>query len=156
MKTERSHSTLHPWLSFFLRSFTAAVTAAYGLLVGYWMFVGFGRSGQSHDGTLRYNLKPLATIKRYFIHHDHFNMELLLINIGGNIAVFIPFGFAIPIIFKWGYWRTILFFIIGITLVELLQMGSGRGSFDIDDVILNTVGASIGCWVYRTVKGMFA
>lgn len=36
-----------------------------------------------------------------------------------------------------------------ICLIELIQLFTGRGAFDIDDIILNAVGASIGYGIFN-------
>ncbi len=67
-------------------------------------------------------------------------------NIAGNIGVFIPFGIVLPILFpKLSNFFLFLFaFVFGIFSLEVLQLFSKLGSFDVDDIILNTVGAVIG------------
>lgn len=73
------------------------------------------------------------------------------INIIGNVAVFAPFGLLIPIAYKkfmhLGSFLTL--FILGITTLELLQFVTRMGSLDVDDIILNTVGALIGFIVIK-------
>ncbi len=39
--------------------------------------------------------------------------------------------------------------VIAIAVLELLQLMTMRGSFDIDDIILNTVGTCLGFWIMR-------
>jgi len=38
-------------------------------------------------------------------------------------------------------------------LVELIQLVTKVGSFDVDDIILNTIGGAIGYIVYKVVRG---
>ena len=71
--------------------------------------------------------------------------KTIIINIFGNILMFVPFGFLGIVFTKLNnFWILILDFI-----VESLQYFTRLGVFDIDDVILNTVGAAIGFWIYR-------
>lgn len=121
----------------------ALITAAYSLLLMYWMFVGFGRTGTNWPG-YRYNLMPLHTIKLYFVHADSFHFKYWIVNIVGNVAVFAPFGLAVPYLLRMRLPVFILLFILVLTSLETLQLLSRRGSFDIDDILLNTVGALIG------------
>ncbi|WP_258881661.1 VanZ family protein [Paenibacillus sp. sptzw28] len=44
------------------------------------------------------------------------------------------------------------FSIVALLILELMQLILRRGSFDIDDVLLNTIGAVIGYTVYRIGK----
>lgn len=122
----------------------------YFFLLVYWMFFGFGRSN-IHIDSYKYNLKPLSTIKNYF-EIKKFNFTTWAINIIGNIGVFVPFGLSLPIIFRFTYLKFVTIFGIGIFSLEVLQMVSKRGSFDIDDVILNTIGATIGFVIYKTLS----
>lgn len=87
----------------------------------------------------------------------------------GNLIMLTPFAFAM-LYFKWAksikqaIWYSFLC-TFGIELVQLLQrilglvfdIGIGR-SFDIDDVILNTIGATIGVGCYllwRKIEELF-
>ncbi len=115
----------------------------YLLILIYWMFFGFSRT---QTAPLSYNIVPFDTIKNYFTYFHHYPFRIWVINIIGNIAVFIPFGILIPLWNK-RYVNPILFlfmFVLGITILELLQISFRRGSFDVDDIILNTIGAFIG------------
>ncbi len=62
----------------------------------------------------------------------------------GNIAVFVPFGLALPIVFRWRLGKTLLSFMLFITLLEVLQMLTRRGSFDIDDILMNSAAVVLG------------
>ena len=81
-------------------------------------------------------------------------MALFLINIVGNMVAFMPFGFFLPIISrrsrKW--YNTVSFGLIFSLILETLQLIFKVGSFDVDDMLLNTVGAGLGFLVYRTVQ----
>ncbi|MDE6425566.1 MAG: VanZ family protein, partial [Ruminococcus sp.] len=67
-------------------------------------------------------------------------------NFIGNIVLFIPWGFFIPFYFK--DLRTskqfVITTLIAILLIESVQLFTMLGMFDIEDVILNLVGAYIG------------
>jgi len=69
-------------------------------------------------------------------------------NVGGNIALFIPLGVFIPVLFPkaraWGWGQFILRAVLLITSMELLQLLLMCGQGDIDDVILNVFGMCIG------------
>lgn len=69
----------------------------------------------------------------------------IILNIFGNIILFVPLGFLLPVF--WPYFskarRTILF-AAGLSLsIELIQLISG-GVTSVDDLILNTAGAALG------------
>jgi glycopeptide antibiotics resistance protein len=76
-----------------------------------------------------------------------------LLNVAGNILIFVPMGFFLPYFFK-GLRRTksLLLVIVLMSLsIETLQILTSTGEFDVDDVILNTVGAMVGYFLF--VKG---
>ncbi|WP_091071181.1 VanZ family protein [Paenibacillus sp. NFR01] len=125
-----------------LRKIIVVLITAYLLLLLYWMFWGFGRSSHRLE-EYTYNLIPFHTMKQYLNVND-FNLRASAINLLGNIGVFIPFGLAVPMIVRVSWGRFIAGFIFALFLLELVQMLSLRGTFDVDDVILNTAGAAIG------------
>lgn len=127
------------------------ILVSYTILLAYWMFFGFSRT----PGDLfMYNLTPFSTIKKYFIYFDHFNLLTWLINIVGNIAVFVPFGILFPLYSTQyhSFFKFLFTFLIGITSLETLQLIFRVGSFDVDDIILNTSGAIIGFIFYSMFK----
>lgn len=70
----------------------------------------------------------------------------MLRNVLGNLAVFLPMGFFVPILK--GPWtsafRVALVCMILSLAIETLQYDSGRRVADIDDVLLNTLGGILG------------
>ena len=126
----------------------------YLCLLAYFMFFSesFGRTDT--DRGYAYNLVPLKEITRYFRYYRTLGMPLFLINIVGNMVAFMPFGFFLPIISrrsrKW--YNTVSFGLIFSLILETLQLIFKVGSFDVDDILLNTVGAGLGFLVYRTVQ----
>ena len=76
--------------------------------------------------------------------------KTIIINIFGNILIFVPFGFLGIVFPKLNqFWILILDFLFAIIILESFQYFTRLGVFDIDDVILNTAGAAIGFWIYR-------
>lgn len=102
----------------------------------------------------RYNLTPFAEIKRYLTNHHYFTWENLLTNLAGNVLVFAPIGFLVPIIRKKG---TNLFSVFRISLyltlfIETVQLIFRIGVFDVDDIIMNTLGGVIGYLCFIVVQ----
>lgn len=91
------------------------------------------------------NLMPLQTIK-LFLRSYHLMPRAAMINIVGNVAVFIPAGLFLPCL--WKHQRNFFIFsatvIVFVALVECAQLFTMVGSCDIDDLILNYAGALIG------------
>ena len=72
-------------------------------------------------------------------------------NIVGNILIFIPLGFFIPIInpnFKKIVKVTLIGFFASLS-IEILQIFTMGNVCDIDDVIFNTIGVLIGIVIYK-------
>jgi glycopeptide antibiotics resistance protein len=74
-------------------------------------------------------------------------------NLLGNVTIFIPFGVFLGALAKAGrpalagvFWRS-----LGVSLgLEIAQVLFSIGTFDVDDLILNSVGGSIGYIVYTS------
>ena len=67
--------------------------------------------------------------------------KTIFINVCGNILMFMPFGFLGIVFPKLNDFRTLIInFISAIVVVESLQYITRLGVFDIDDIILNTLG----------------
>lgn len=111
----------------------------------------------------RYNLIPFKTISRFIFERDHYNTDIWVKNLFGNIVLFMPLGVFIPLLNK-KYVRVLPFFILVFSImltVELLQMFTRVGYLDIDDLILNILGAFIGLAftklflvIYERMKGL--
>ena len=96
------------------------------------------------------NLIPFKEIMRYEI-----GSKMFYISVIGNMAMFIPFGFIISCYINPRKLTPIVIIpIVVSTTIELVQLKIGR-SFDIDDIILNTIGCIIGYLIYigcRSIK----
>jgi glycopeptide antibiotics resistance protein len=110
------------------------------------MFLGFHRSVQLDTQGFRYNIVPFQTIKMYITHFHSFNFSTWVINLFGNIGVFIPFGVMMPALLRKArrFFPFLRLFLTALIVLELLQMVTHVGSFDVDDLILNSLGAVIG------------
>ena len=88
------------------------------------------------------NLVPLSSIVRGFRQGG----APFLINIVGNIIVFMPLGWLLPRINTWfGTWLKILIIgIAGSLVIETLQLVSAQRVADVDDLLLNGIGAVLG------------
>jgi glycopeptide antibiotics resistance protein len=124
------------------------ILLVYTLLLTYWMLFGFGRYPHAH---YMYNVIPFATIKQ-FLTVELLNTRVALINLIGNIAVFIPFGMLLPIIGGRKIVRAYGIFLVALIVMELTQLISRRGSLDIDDIILNSFGYWLGYGMYVVLK----
>ena len=101
------------------------------------------------SGAWGVNLVPFRTIRNYVKYSGFLHT---MINIFGNIIIFVPFGILLAEIFP--KTRNILK-ILGITFatsffVEFIQFFIGR-SVDIDDLILNLLGSVIGYFIWKKI-----
>lgn len=95
------------------------------------------------------NLIPFNEIMRY-----KFGSKLFMLNVVGNIAMFIPFGYIIAVYIKpKKIWTNLIIAAIVSTTTEYVQLSIGR-SFDIDDIILNTLGSIIGYLLYVALSAV--
>ena len=122
----------------------------------------FGRSpGWSDGSTYRellrqnINLNPFYTIENYL----HFILKNpqssyfknCIIELLGNILLFIPAGWLLPRLFKSmrKFFPFLLTCLLAILFVESLQLVTLLGRFDVDDIILNIAGMLIGYILYK-------
>ena len=105
------------------------------------------------------NLIPFQTIGGYIksILDGSMNLNIPLENLFGNLFMFLPFGIYLPFFQK--KIDSLKKFILGMTsiflIIEIAQFLTKRGSFDIDDLILNLAGAVIGYLIWeKLVQGM--
>lgn len=77
-----------------------------------------------------------------------------VINLGGNIFLFIPIGYFLPRLWTKMHRFFPFFFTctLSICLVELLQLFTLLGSLDIDDLILNLFGMILGYLIFVIFK----
>lgn len=103
----------------------------------------YGRTGVSKE--YRYNLVLFKEIKRFIEYRKELGPFAVFTNLFGNILIFVPFGFFISVASKArGFFMT-LFYSFGLSLcVEVFQLVTKVGSFDVDDLLLNTIGGVLG------------
>lgn len=107
------------------------------------------------------NFVPFKTIRLYLVAMEQgtLNLSIPIKNLLGNFIMFLPIGIYLPYyikkinkIIRFTFSMIILLFII-----EVTQLVTRRGSFDIDDFILNIIGALIGfaIWKSKSVQKLF-
>ncbi|AEI44224.1 VanZ family protein [Paenibacillus mucilaginosus] len=134
----------------------AGILVAYTLLLLYTMFLGLDRPlRRMYLPDLQYNLVPLRTVGDFLFHIGEHEPLSMIINIFGNIIVFIPFGLLLPAIFRSCRRKPAVFavsFLAPLLVIELMQMLLRVGTFDVDDLLLNSIGAGIGYKLYKTAR----
>lgn len=104
-----------------------------------------------------YNLIPFYEIHRFIRYRHMVSVGAFLLNICGNLMVFAPLGFLIPLWNpKGSRWYHIVVYSFSFSLcIELLQLFCRVGVFDVDDLIMNTIGGFIGFITYRLSCAVF-
>ena len=93
-----------------------------------------------HSGV---NYIPFTEIFRYKV-----GSSLFLLNVLGNIAIFIPFGLFISKVLKsTKFLPVFIISFIASGCIEGVQLYIGR-AFDVDDIILNCIGSILGWFIY--------
>ena len=109
-----------------------------------------------------YNFVPIINTSKYLIASlastDPMMAKFAIANIIGNLVLFIPFGIFLPLLFS--ACRSIkklmlisfcCSFSIEMIQLILIQFGTYRTA-DIDDILLNTLGAMLGFWLISTLN----
>jgi glycopeptide antibiotics resistance protein len=134
--------------------FSRLLLFAYLVGLGVLVFAPFGRAMDLGD---RLNLDPLATIDRALeLGPRSMAFRLLL----GNVAAFLPLGLLLPMAarVRWPLGLVLIGAVALSLAIELGQLAISVGlgyayrSTDIDDVILNVVGALLGYAAYTVVR----
>ena len=101
----------------------------------------------------RYNLVPFREIERFWKYRRELGIHSIY-NLAGNVLGFVPAGFFIPELWKnkRGFLFTVCITFQMSLLVEILQLVFRVGSFDVDDLILNTLGGILGYLLLTLVK----
>ncbi len=108
------------------------------------------------------NIIPFKTIGGYiqFFIDDSMNKSIIIENLLGNIILFAPMGMLLPCIFqKQRKFKMFLITMVVIIIsVEIGQLITRSGSGDIDDVILNLIGAIsvYGLWSLNSIQNMLS
>jgi len=101
------------------------------------------------------NFVPFKTISAYVkaIFYGSINMDIPIKNLAGNLFLFLPMGIFLPYLIKRSNKISVfsILMVILLFVIEVIQLVTRRGSFDIDDIILNMLGALIGFGIWKTI-----
>lgn len=117
------------------------------LIIHFTMFTNSALSIGTSIGEV--NLIPFKNIGNILKSSNPFTEFIL--NVGGNIVLFIPFGFALPLKYpKFKKIQHVTFSGLSMSLIiECIQLTMPNRWTDIDDVILNTIGTYFGFLLLR-------
>ncbi len=102
------------------------------------------------EGWSTANFIPFKTIKMYIRYYDRAYLNSFA-NLFGNVLAFVPFGGILPCISRPCRKWYVLFLnaILLVTGIEVFQLITAFGKFDVDDILLNCLGAMLGYVGYK-------
>ena len=107
----------------------------------------YGRTGVRTQYS--YNLVLFKEIKRFWQYREQLGFYAVASNLLGNVLIFVPFGFFLPMASAYRNFFSAIFYSFSLSLcVETFQLLTMVGSFDVDDLLLNTVGGAAGYLVF--------
>lgn len=117
----------------------------YIIFVFYFLLISeiYGRTGEMQN--YHYNLILFKEIKRFWNYREQLGIFATAANLLGNVLIFFPFGFFMPMASKnRSFLGTIIYSVSLSLVIEITQLFMKVGSFDVDDLFLNTVGGMLG------------
>lgn len=122
----------------------------YLVLLTYFLFFSeqFGRDAAQRS--YAYNLTPFLEIRRFWGFRRELGFAAVFANLAGNVLCFVPFGAILPVLnrpARNALVIALLSFEFSL-LVECMQLIFRVGSFDVDDLLLNTLGGLLGFLVF--------
>ena len=125
----------------------------YLLSLAYFLFFAEATGRNFADRTYQYNLIPFHEIRRFIVYRRQLGFAAVALNLAGNVLAFVPFGVFLPLLVKRvrPFGKTVLLGFEFSLFVEVVQLFSKVGSFDVDDILLNTLGVLGGYALFRLI-----
>lgn len=119
----------------------------YFLLFSDW----YGRTGIAEE--YQYNFQFFKEIKRFWEYRKELGFFAVFTNLCGNVLIFVPYGFFIAVASRFrGFFKTVCSGFLLSFGVEVFQLFTKVGSFDVDDLFLNTLGGALGFLSHWTIQ----
>lgn len=141
-----------------IRNILALGFVGYMILLIYFLFFSEEYGRTTHYTEYQYNLRLFHELSRYIKYRDVVGFDYFLINVVGNVVVFMPFGFSLPVFEKkrrgmvFDFFRIVALGFLFSLAVETVQLVSKVGCFDVDDLVLNTLGVAAGYICYAICR----
>lgn len=106
------------------------------------------------EGISTANFTLGKSIRMYIRYFDKFPFWNGFANLIGNVLVFIPYGYLLPKAYSaCGKWWRVFYCVVGFVMsIELFQLFSAFGAFDVDDILLNVGGAMVGYGLFAMIR----
>lgn len=126
----------------------------YLLSLAYFLFFAEATGRTFTERTYQYNLIPFHEIRRFVVYRRQLGFTAVALNLAGNVLAFVPFGIFLPLLIKSvrAFGKTLLLGFEFSLFVEIVQLFSKVGSFDVDDILLNTLGVVFGYLFFVCVR----
>lgn len=146
-RSSKKNLTKAGWLFFYI----------YIIVLIYYLFFSerYGRENIMKE--YHYNLEFFKEIKRFIRYRQQLGFETVVVNIFGNVAAFIPFGFLLPLL-EVRYRRLIYTAFLSLLFslcAETLQLFLKVGVFDVDDILMNMMGGILGYLCFSLFYGLY-
>ncbi len=148
-----------------IRNVLTVCFICYMILLVYFLFFSEEYGRNESYSSYQYNLVLFRELKRYLAYRHKIGNGLFLVNVVGNVLAFAPFGFLVPVLYREqrnelthnghyfrSFWFVSLMGFLFSLCVEVTQLITKVGCFDVDDLFLNTTGVMIGFIVYFISK----
>ena len=125
-----------------IRAFGKVLFLLYVIFLIYFLFVAewYGRTEVAEE---------YREIRRFLTYREELGTFAVFANLLGNILIFVPYGFFISMASRSrGFFKTLLCSMLLSLGVEIVQLFTRVGSFDVDDILLNTIGGVLGYIVF--------
>lgn len=122
----------------------------YLILLIYFLFFAENLGRGNVQREYSYNLQPFLEIRRFWKYRAELGFWPVCLNLAGNVICFVPFGAILPVMNRRArnaFWLMLVTFEFSL-LVECAQLVLKVGSFDVDDLILNTLGGLLGFLIF--------
>jgi len=108
------------------------------------------------EGLHTANFIPFKTIQMYIRYYDMPGIRSFS-NLFGNILIFVPVGILLPIVHRASknIWVLLLNALLLVVGIEVFQLFSNFGAFDVDDIILNCFGVLLGSCIYYLTRSRY-
>ena len=117
----------------------------YIIFVFYFLLISeiYGRTGEMQE--YHYNLILFKEIRRFWNYRNQLGIFATATNLLGNVLIFLPFGFFMAMASKYrSFLDTVIYSFALSLIIELSQLFMKVGCFDVDDLLLNTMGGVLG------------
>lgn len=105
------------------------------------------KSGTDSDAFRNVQYVPFVFIGELI--RNESSIDVLMKNVMGNCAIFVPIGILIPTFFRtFDFKKTVISGLVCSLVFEVVQYLTGFGVTDVDDLLLNTLGTVIGAGVF--------